>query len=71
MVHRGSLPVEAAEVPVTGLVLAPRAYYFAGGKKQKALAPTRKLFREFNRIHQTDLRLAIWEESRRKIDELV
>lgn len=71
MIHRGSLPVQAAEATVTGLVLAPRAYYFANGKKQNALAPARKLFREFNRICQIDLRLAIWEKTRREISELV
>jgi hypothetical protein len=71
MAFRNSLPEEVAQAPVTGLVLAPGDYYLSGRKKPLALAPARKLLREFNRIYSTDLRLAVWEESRREIIELV
>ncbi len=71
MVLRGSLPAEAAHPPVTALVLAPRAYFSANGKKGKALALVQMLFREFNNTHQTDLKLAVWDESRRIIEEFV
>jgi hypothetical protein len=70
MVLRGSLPQDAAQAPVTGLVLAPRAYYLASGKKQNALAAARKLLHTFNKAYETDLRLATWEESLYQIDEL-
>ena len=70
MVRRGTLPDDAANAPVTALVLAPRMYFSALGKKGKTLAPVRKLFREFNRVHQTDIRLAVWDESNRAIEEL-
>lgn len=61
MERRGGLRSNLAEVPLTGLVLAPADYYRARGKKGNAVAPANRLFAEMRRHHGIDMRLAVWD----------
>lgn len=67
---RGALATESADIPVTGLVLAPAGYYHAPGKKSNAVAPARRLFEEMRERFRIDLRLAVWESTQNLICDL-
>jgi len=70
MVERGSLPADAANVAVTGLAMAPAAYFSANGKKGNALAPARRLFERMRRHYDIDMRFAVWDAARSTIHEI-
>jgi hypothetical protein len=57
-------------LPVTGVVLAPRDYYFAVGQKGKALDPARRLVDAVTSHGALDVRLATWDAASRRIVEL-
>ena len=70
MQKRGPLATKSADIPVTGLVVAPAAYYHAPGKKSNAVAPTRRLFEEMRERFRIDVRLAVWEATLNSICDL-
>ncbi len=70
MVDRGSLPADATDVAVTGLVMAPAAYFSAKGKKGNALAPAHRLFEKMRRHYDIDMRFAVWDVARSTIHEV-
>jgi hypothetical protein len=67
--HRKDTEVPAG-LPVTGLVLAPRGYYFASGKRGKALDPAWRLVDAVTSHGGLDVRLATWDVATRRIAEL-
>lgn len=56
-------------LPVTAIVLAPPAFYEAGGKARTALDPARELLRRVNDLWSTDAGLATWDTAARSITE--
>lgn len=70
MTERGGLAAQAAEVPVTGLVLAPAGYYQAKGKKGNALVSARLLFALMRKCFGVDMRFAVWDPAQNTITEL-
>jgi hypothetical protein len=67
--HRKDTEVPAG-LPVTGLVLAPSDYYFAPGKKDKAVEPAWRLVDAVTSHRELDVRLATWDAATRRIAEL-
>ncbi len=59
-----------SESPVTGLVLAPRGFYSAAGKKSNAVAPSRQLLAAICGEFGVDARLAVWNPTTLTIDRL-
>jgi hypothetical protein len=58
------------EVPVTAVVLAPRAYYTANGQKTAAVPPTRRLLERFSAHAGIPAVLATWDPHARTIERL-
>ena len=60
-VHRTPSLCLPSEIPVTALVLAPRSFYEARGKKANAVGPALKLLARFKSEFGVDVRLAVWD----------
>jgi hypothetical protein len=58
------------ELPVTGVVLAPRSYYRAPAKKSRSVAPALRLAVRMKAVESVDCKLAIWNTDSREISEL-
>jgi hypothetical protein len=58
------------EIPVTALIVAPEAYYSNPGKRANAVGPANDLASRFAAELQVDIRLAVWDRSRREIRDL-
>lgn len=69
MTELGHLPVETANVTMTGLVVAPNDYYSAQGKKANAVAPARMLLSRMRQRYNVDVRLAVWDTEGNSIEE--
>jgi hypothetical protein len=69
MMELGHLPIEATNVALTGLVVAPADYYAARGKKGHAILPARTLLRLMLQHYNVDVRLAIWNPADNSIQE--
>lgn len=67
--HRKHTEVPSG-LPVTGLVLAPRDYYFASGKRVEALDPAKRLVDAVRCHSRLDVRLATWDTATKRIAEL-
>jgi hypothetical protein len=63
------LPAEAANVTMTGLVVAPNDYYSSQGKKGNAVAPARTLLNRMRQHYSVDVRLAVWDPVGNSIEE--
>jgi hypothetical protein len=68
--HRGSVSGLPAEIPVTGLVLAPVNYYLSRGKKLNAVKPVLQVIQRFTSEFAVDIRLATWDAKRHQIEGL-
>jgi hypothetical protein len=55
--------------PVTGLVLAPDAFFTGGGKKGKMVAPAFELLGAMRRERSIDARLATWDQTASDVSE--
>jgi hypothetical protein len=69
MTELGHLPADAANVTMTGLVVAPSGYYAARGKKGNAVALAHTLLRRMRQHHNVDVHLAIWNPADNSIQE--
>jgi hypothetical protein len=57
-----------ADVPVAGLVLAPRAYFDTSGQRRNAVDPARRLIQAMTPV--VDIHLATWDSRSKAIVEL-
>jgi len=55
------------DLPVAGMVIAPREFYSSPGQKQLACAPARALVRAIHAHIGIEIRLAIWERSQSRL----
>ncbi len=67
--RRGDLPLPE-HPPVTGIVLAPPAFYKAPGRRSAAVAPARTLALRAREEVDADVRLTTWDADRRTIEPL-
>ena len=67
---RGLIGTLPAEIPFTGLVVAPITYYSSRGKSQNALQPAIDLTSRFASELDLDIRFAVWDSSTKSIIEL-
>jgi hypothetical protein len=65
--QRGSVIGLPADIPVTGLVLAPIEYYSSRGKKQNAVKPSSELLMRLASEFAVDVQLAVWDATRSQI----
>jgi hypothetical protein len=65
--RRGSIIGLPADIPVTGLVLAPIEYYSSRGKKQNAVKPSSELLMRLALEFGVDIQLAVWDATRCQI----
>ena len=68
--QRGLVARSPADIPVTGLVLAPIEYYSSRGKKENAVRPASELLMRFASEFGVDLRLAVWDATNCEIRNL-
>ncbi len=68
--HRGSVTGLPAEIPVTGLVLAPVNYYLSRGKRLNAVKPVLQVIQRFTSEFAVDIRLATWDAKSHQIEGL-
>lgn len=68
--HRGLVSGLPAEIPVTGLVVAPVNYYLSRGKRLNAVKPVCQLIQRFTSEFAVDIRLATWDAKRHLIEDL-
>lgn len=68
--QRGALTGLSADIPLTGLVVAPLSFFGARGQKAHAVEPARRLLADMREHTKTDARLAVWHSLGRTIDEL-
>jgi hypothetical protein len=57
------------DIPVTGLVLAPRRFYSSPGKKANSVVPALKLLERFSSEFALDLHLAVWNSALQAIEK--
>lgn len=70
-VHRIPDLLCPANAPVTGLVVAPYAFYSSVGQKAISVSPALELLAHFRAELEIDVRLAIWDPGSSNIDRLV
>lgn len=69
MTELGHLPTHTTNLVLTGLVVAPPAYYAARGQKGHAVPPARTLLRRMQQGYNVDARLAVWNPADNSIQE--
>jgi hypothetical protein len=68
--HRGTVQGLPSEISVTALILAPAEYYSSPGKKANAVRPALELIARCASEFGVDIRLAVWDARRLKIQDM-
>ena len=58
-------------IPATALILAPREFYLASGKKRNSVEPATSLDPRFKSELSLDVHLSVWDRSRCEISPLL
>lgn len=69
--HRCPTLLCPADPPITGIVLAPCAFYSSSGQKADSVPPALDLLARFSSECRVDVRLAFWDPSMSNIDRWV